>query len=65
MSFANQSLCAEYMVQNHAKLEKKVYGVPQAIDKGIAKLKLEAMRIGIDALTPEQERYLSTWQEGT
>jgi adenosylhomocysteinase len=65
MSFANQALCAEYMVQHADELENTVYGVPQAIDKEIARLKLKAMGIEIDVLTPEQERYLASWQEGT
>ena len=47
------------------KLEKKVYSVPEDIDKEIARLKLEAMGVTIDKLTPEQEKYLSSWEEGT
>jgi adenosylhomocysteinase len=65
MSFANQALCSEYMVQHADELENKVYGVPQPIDKEIARLKLEAMGIEIDVLTPDQARYLASWQEGT
>lgn len=65
MSFANQSLCAEYMVKNYRTLEKKVYGVPKTIDNLIAKLKLASHHHSIDTLTPEQERYLASWQEGT
>jgi len=65
MSFANQSLCAEYMVKNADKLEKKVYDVPVEIDESIAKLKLDAMNVKIDTLTPEQEEYLSAWTLGT
>ena len=65
MSFANQALCAEYMVANAASLEPGVYGVPADIDEGIAKLKLETLGVTIDALTPEQEKYLASWQEGT
>jgi adenosylhomocysteinase len=65
MSFANQALCAEYMVQHAEELEATVYPVPEAIDKDIAALKLEAMGIEIDVLTPEQAHYLSSWQEGT
>src|SRR5204863_5795556 len=61
MSFANQALSAEYMVKNHSKLEKKVYSVPGALDKQVAKLKLEAMKVNIDRLTMEQEHYLSSW----
>ncbi len=65
MSFANQALCAEYMVRHAGELEKKVYPVPEAIDKEIARLKLKAMGVEIDVLTPEQARYLTSWQEGT
>jgi adenosylhomocysteinase len=65
MSFANQALSAEYMVQNHASLEAGVYPVPADIDANIAKLKLESMGVRIDTLTPEQEKYLASWNEGT
>ena len=65
MSFANQSLSAEYIAKNHKKLEKKVYNVPQDIDKTISKLKLNSMGIKIDTLTPEQKKYLSSWEIGT
>ncbi len=65
MSFANQALSAEYMVKNHASLEKKVYSVPEKLDKQVARLKLEAMNIQVDRLTPEQEHYLASWNEGT
>lgn len=65
MSFANQALCAEYMVQHAGQLERTVYPVPEAIDREIARLKLQAMGIQIDTLTPEQARYLSSWEEGT
>ena len=65
MSFANQALCSEHMVQHADELENRVYGVPQQIDKEIARLKLKAMGIEIDVLTPEQARYLASWQEGT
>jgi adenosylhomocysteinase len=65
MSFANQALSAEYMAKNHAKLEKKVYPVPKDIDKEIARLKLLSMGVEIDTLTPEQEKYLSSWDMGT
>jgi len=65
MSFANQALSAEYMVKNANKLEKKVYGVPENIDREIARLKLETMNVDIDTLTEEQVRYLNSWQEGT
>jgi adenosylhomocysteinase len=65
MSFANQALSLEYMIKHHAEMEKKVYGVPEEIDRGIAKLKLEAMGVDIDVLTPEQEKYLKSWEHGT
>lgn len=65
MSFANQALAAEYLVKNHASLEKRSYAVPEDLDKRVARLKLEAMGIGIDRLTPEQEEYLAGWSEGT
>lgn len=65
MSFANQALCAEYMVKNYKKLEKKVYSVPEDIDRKIAFLKLKAMGIKIDLLTAEQKKYLESWEMGT
>lgn len=65
MSFANQSLCAEYMLNHAAELEKTVYNVPQEIDEHIAKLKLDSMGVKIDMLTPEQEKYLASWEAGT
>ena len=65
MSFANQALGAEYMLKNAKSLQKTVYPVPQAIDREIARLKLEAMNISIDTLTPEQEKYLASWEMGT
>jgi adenosylhomocysteinase len=65
MSFANQALCAEYMAKNYRKLEKKVYSVPAKIDAQIARLKLRAMGIGIDVLTPAQKKYLASWEMGT
>jgi adenosylhomocysteinase len=65
MSFANQALSAEYMAKNYAKLEKKVYSVPQDIDNEIARLKLAAMGVDIDTLTAEQQHYLNSWEEGT
>jgi len=65
MSFADQAFSCEYMVKNHAKLEKKVYTVPAELDKRVAKLKLESLGIKIDRLTSEQEEYLASWNEGT
>jgi len=65
MSFANQALCAEYMVKKAKSLKKTVYGVPEEIDKEIARLKLASMGIKIDSLTAEQKKYLSSWEMGT
>ena len=65
MSFANQALAAEFMVKNHASLQKKVYAVPEEIDREIARLKLASMGIAIDTATPEQQKYMSSWEEGT
>ncbi|MCX5704769.1 MAG: adenosylhomocysteinase [Candidatus Omnitrophica bacterium] len=65
MSFANQALSAEYMAKNYRKLKKTVFKVPDDIDKNIAKLKLKSMGISIDILTPEQKKYLASWEMGT
>ncbi len=65
MSFANQSLGAEYLVKNAKKLGQKVYPIPQPIDEEIARLKLKSMGIAIDTLTPEQVKYLNSWEQGT
>jgi adenosylhomocysteinase len=65
MSFANQALSAEYIVKNAKELDRKVYPVPLLIDQQIAKLKLQAMGVEIDALTREQKKYLTSWEMGT
>jgi adenosylhomocysteinase len=65
MSFANQALCMEYLVKNRGKLKTEVYHVPVEIDRQVARLKLDAMGINIDTLTPEQKKYLNSWREGT
>jgi adenosylhomocysteinase len=65
MSFANQALAAEYAVQHHAELEHRVYGVPGAIDAEVARLKLAAFGIELDAMTPEQAAYVASWKHGT
>ena len=65
MSFANQALSVEYLLKHGKELERKVYAVPEPIDREIARLKLEAMGIRIDTLTPEQEEYLHSWEHGT
>jgi adenosylhomocysteinase len=65
MSFANQALSAEFMVEQGRTLERKVYRVPRDIDREIARLKLAAMGVRIDELTPEQTAYLASWEQGT
>jgi adenosylhomocysteinase len=65
MSFANQSLAAEYLVKNQGDMKAQVYRVPADIDQEIARLKLSSMGVQIDKLTNEQETYLSSWTEGT
>jgi adenosylhomocysteinase len=65
MSFANQSLAAEFIAKNHHKFQKQVYPVPQEIDQEIARLKLAAMQVEIDTLSPEQEKYLASYDLGT
>jgi adenosylhomocysteinase len=65
MSFANQALGAEFMIRNGKSMSPQVYRIPEEVDKEIARIKLEAMGVRIDILTPEQERYLSQWEEGT
>ncbi len=65
MSFANQALSVEWIVKNHGSLEKRVYPVPEEIDREVARLKLRAMNVEIDELTPEQDEYLHSWQQGT
>ena len=65
MSFANQALVSEFVTKNHATFQKQVYAVPAEIDKEIARLKLAAMQVEIDTLTPEQEKYLASYDLGT
>jgi adenosylhomocysteinase len=65
MSFANQAMAAAHLAQHHESLEKKVYSVPDHIDEEVARLKLAAMKIEIDTLTPEQRLYMASWSEGT
>jgi adenosylhomocysteinase len=65
MSFANQALAVEYFLKHKGKLEHKVHVLPKKLDQEVAHLKLHAMGIGIDTLTKEQEKYLSSWNEGT
>jgi len=65
MSFADQALGAEFLVKNKGKLQAKVYKIPEAMDREIAKLKLKSMGISIDSLSKEQKEYLEGWEEGT
>jgi len=65
MSFANQALAAKFLAESGSKLQRKVYPVPEEIDQRIARLKLEAMEVKIDKLTPEQRKYLASWELGT
>ncbi len=65
MSFANQALCLEYLVNSGRKLKPDVYPVPEHIDREVGRLKLKSMGIAIDTLSPEQEKYLGSWAEGT
>jgi adenosylhomocysteinase len=65
MSFANQALSAEYVVNHHGELEHRVYVVPEEIDAEVARLKLAALGITLDDMTPEQKAYVSSWQHGT
>ena len=65
MSFANQALCAEYIVKNHKKMDRKVYDVPTKIDNKVAEIKLKSMNVKIDKLTKEQDDYLNSWESGT
>ncbi len=65
MSFANQALSAEWVANTHESLEKKVYPVPAAIDKDIARLKLQSLGVKIDTLTADQAKYLAGWEAGT
>jgi adenosylhomocysteinase len=65
MSFANQSLAAEFLTKKSKTLSKQVYPVPPAIDEQIARLKLKAMGVKIDKLTKEQKKYLTSWDVGT
>ncbi len=65
MSFANQALACEYLVKNKGKLEAGIHSIPMKIDQEIARLKLQAMGIGVDSLTPEQVEYINSWTMGT
>jgi len=65
MSFANQSLCVEWLVKMRGKLQPDVYPVPGEIDEEVGQLKLDSMNIAIDSLTEEQKNYLQSWESGT
>jgi adenosylhomocysteinase len=65
MSFANQALAAEYLVQHKNSLGKGVFPVPEAIDRRIAELKLHALGIAVDVFTEKQQEYLASWESGT
>ena len=65
LSFANQALSVEFMTKNHSTLDKRVYAVPEELDRQVARMKLESMGVKIDRLTLDQERYLTSWPEGT
>jgi len=65
MSFANQALAAEYVARHGRELGRAVHRIPRELDQEIARLKLQAMGVGIDALTPEQQKYLASWDLGT
>ena len=65
MSFANQAMACEYLVKNKGSLEPGLHSIPEAVDKEIARLKLIAMGIEVDSLTPEQEIYINSWTVGT
>jgi adenosylhomocysteinase len=65
MSFANQALCAEHLVKNRKTLENRVYEVPEKVDKTVAEMKLRSLGVKIDKLTPEQRKYLNSWEMGT
>ena len=65
MSFANQALAAEFVVENAKQLTKDVHRIPTDLDQEIARLKLQAMGVAIDTLTPPQRKYLASWDMGT
>ncbi|MEM9244479.1 MAG: adenosylhomocysteinase [Cyanobacteria bacterium P01_F01_bin.153] len=65
MSFANQAMACEYLVKNKGKLEPGLYSIPTEVDQDIATLKLKAMGLSVDELTPEQVEYMNSWTEGT
>ena len=65
MSFANQALAAEHIVNNHQNMDPGVYTIPHELDSEIARIKLGAMGMTFDTLTPEQDKYLNSWESGT
>jgi adenosylhomocysteinase len=65
MSFANQALSVEHLVKHGVSLDNRVYVVPSEIDAEIARLKLESLRVNIDTLSEAQQKYLTSWDQGT
>jgi adenosylhomocysteinase len=65
VDFANQALSVEHLVRNGERLEPRVHGVPEAIDREVARLKLESLGVEIDSLSDDQRRYLHSWEQGT
>ena len=65
MSFSNQAMAAEYLIENEGKLEPRIYTLPEEIDREVAAIKLAHMGGGLETLTSDQEAYLAGWQEGT
>jgi adenosylhomocysteinase len=65
MSFANQALCVRHIVEHGSSLDNQVYTVPSEIDDEVASLKLDAMGVTLEKLTPEQDKYLHSWTMGT
>jgi adenosylhomocysteinase len=63
LTFAIQALCAHHLANNHASMEPRVHLLPKEIDDEVARMKLDAVGMGVDSLTPEQERFLASWQE--
>jgi adenosylhomocysteinase len=63
LTFAIQALCAHHLANNGGTMENRVYLLPKEIDDEVAAIKLDAVQMGVDTLTPEQERFLTTWQE--
>jgi adenosylhomocysteinase len=65
VDFAAEALCLEHLVRNASQIEARVHGVPDAIDREVARLTLESLDVRIDELTDDQRRYLHSWEQGT